>query len=206
MRLFDDLPWWARAPLSIGGVLMATFSKAFPIGFQTAGIYVGIALAIFGLAGTVWHFVKTQQLLSQWRLQWPLARRAPLLAPSVPLHMALHVGHFWVDFTQLKEKLRFGISFVLFNQTDKDIAIEGLRGGLVFERFTKMAAVLLEGNPPFTASARHHDGISITIWQSVTTEEKDRICEIFASGKEVIFSSTLLKSSFANMDARLMKL
>jgi len=110
--------------------------------------------------------------------------------PNISLHMALHVGHFWADFTQIKQHLRFSISLVLFNQTDQDIVIDGVQGNLTFENFS-MAAVSLE-NMPLTAVAHQHDGVTITIWQSVTNEEKDRICEAML-GAQLIFNFTLIR-------------
>nr|MDQ6868100.1 hypothetical protein [Pseudomonadota bacterium] len=103
-------------------------------GLQVSGITnIILALTLWGLAAILlvwgaWHPLKTNFLpiLSQWRLQWPLARKSPLpeaLAPPMPLHRALYVGHFWADFTQIKDEMYFTITIRMFNQTDQNITI-----------------------------------------------------------------------------------
>lgn len=114
------------------------------------------------------------------------------LAP-VPLHMALYVGHFWADFTHVEKDLHFAITLVLFNHTDQNIVIEGVRGNLVFDRFTNMATVPLAQNLPLTVMAHQHDGVDVTIRQSITKEEKDRICEVFASAGTLFFTFDLIR-------------
>jgi hypothetical protein len=98
--------------------------------------------------------------------------------------MALHVSGFWADFTPLKEHLYFTISLVLFNQTDQNIAIEGVRGKFAFDGGQNLAPVSITDNLPITALAHNHDGVVVTMRQSVTKEEKDRICESFARKDE----------------------
>jgi hypothetical protein len=171
-----------RLKLVSGAVLALTEA-----GLQVSGITnIVLALILWGLAAILliwgaWHPFKTNllPLLSQWRLQWPLARKAPLpeaLAPptkpaAAPLQMALYVGHFWADFTHIKDEMYFTITIRIFNQMDQNITIESVRGNLVFERFTKMAAVSLAENLPLTVVAHHHDGATVTIRQGVNAGE-----------------------------------
>ena len=57
-RFAEDLPWWVKWLLIAGGSLMSAFSSKFPDGFQTAGLYLGILIAVLGLAAMIWHGLK----------------------------------------------------------------------------------------------------------------------------------------------------
>jgi hypothetical protein len=147
--------------------------------YQVAACLIGalasIAVAVYWgrLIGWAWP------IASNWLfVRWRNAPRA------IPLHMALHVSRFWADFTPLNDRLYFTISLGLFNQTDQNIIIEGVRGKFAFEGGQNLAPVSLTDNLPITVVAHNHDGVVVTIRQSVTKEEKDRICEIFAQKDE----------------------
>jgi hypothetical protein len=191
MEWLNRLPSGIKVAFVIGGGLMSAFSGKLPDSIQEFGLWLGIAIVGVGLVALTGHFVRTDLfgLLSKWKFQWPLVRKVD---PPVPLHMALYVGHFWADFTQLKEHLHFTITLVLFNQTDRNIVIESVRGNVVFERFMNMAAVSLANNLPLTVLAHQHDGVAITIRQNVSNDEKDRICEILASGGNIPFNLSLI--------------
>jgi hypothetical protein len=61
MYWFENLPWWEKVPLIIGGAMMSAFSNSFPPGLQTAGLFFGIAMAAFGCLAVVWRFLKDWQ-------------------------------------------------------------------------------------------------------------------------------------------------
>jgi hypothetical protein len=63
MHWFEELPWWAKSLLIIGGALMSAFSNSFPPGFQLFGLYLGIALSLAGVMASTWHW------LNQWRVR-----------------------------------------------------------------------------------------------------------------------------------------
>jgi hypothetical protein len=195
MYWFENLPWWAKVPLIIGGALMSAFSNSFPQGLQTAGLILGILIALFGCVAVAWHFVRTE-FANNFALQWPIRRKevsSAAATPQVPLHIALYVGHFWADFTQIKAEMYFTITIRIFNQADQNITVERVRGNLVLERFTKMAAVSLAENLPLTIVAHNHDGTTVTIRQGVSKEQKERICEVLASGETLIFDFDLIR-------------
>ena len=57
-ELFKNLPWWAKSPAAFGGSLISAFSSHLPEALQAAGLYVGIGIAAFGIAATIWHVVR----------------------------------------------------------------------------------------------------------------------------------------------------
>jgi hypothetical protein len=79
--------------------------------------------------------------------------------------------------------LCFDISLVLFNhRTDKNISIHAVHGKLAFENFMTMAGVSLVEIPPVKVLPYQNYGVTVTVRQGVSNEEKERICEILASG------------------------
>jgi hypothetical protein len=143
--------------------------------------------------GPITFLVSAALLVAIVSIIYAATTRSKRTTAQVPLHMALLVGHFWADFTKIKQQQRFGISLVLFNQTDQNIFIEGVRGNLTFDGFANATAISLEGTLPLTIQARQHDGATITIWQNVTKEEQDFICEAFASERSLNFYFGLVR-------------
>ncbi|MGA8612218.1 MAG: hypothetical protein WB760_10955, partial [Xanthobacteraceae bacterium] len=56
IRWFVELPWYVKGPAIVAGFLMSSFSSQFPPNYQALGYYCGIALALWVIAGTVWHW------------------------------------------------------------------------------------------------------------------------------------------------------
>ncbi|HEY4846629.1 MAG TPA: hypothetical protein VIH87_02260 [Methylocella sp.] len=190
MRLFDDLPWWARIPFSIGGVLMATFSNALPIGLQTAGLYVGIALAIFGLAATVWHFVKTRQLLSTWKFQWPITKHGPL---SSTMQAGLYVGEIYFDLSRLDGDRYIEIAIRVFNCTGSIITMSGLKGSISFGAIGGAPSIEEVSLPPPTIRADTDKTIHpsrewfVILAQHVPAATADTISSLLSEKRRVKF-------------------
>lgn len=190
MDWFDRLPQYIKSAFFFGGTGMSTGSGQLPVYLQTIALYIGLILIVIGMDGTVRHLNKEGFFRSVRNLRWPLIGSAT--PPPVPLQMALSVGSFSADFTQIKKLLRFDISLVLFNhRIDHDIAIEAAHGHLAFEHFTTMAEVSLAEPVKVLPYPRY--GVSVTIRQGVNNEEKDRICEILASGEMLVLDFDLIK-------------
>jgi hypothetical protein len=135
-----------------------------------------------------------------WRYFNPLPEQSSIServppAPPAPFDAALYVGSVWnvsADFTKIKDEPSFAITIHISNQTDKNIAIESVRGNLIFERWT-LPAVSPPENMPVIAIAHQHDGAAFTIRQGITKEQRDRICEVLESGGIVTFDFNLIR-------------
>jgi hypothetical protein len=141
-------------------------------------------------------FVCTLAWLGRKQQRYSAASDVPSLPmPPAPIDAVLYVGSVWnisADFTKIKDGASFTITIHISNQTDKNIAIESIRGNLIFERWT-LSAVSPPENMPVIAIARHHDGAAFTIRQDITKEQQDRIREVLESGGIVKFDFSLIR-------------
>jgi hypothetical protein len=55
---FSSLPGVVRGPITFGGALVSAFSSAMPSWLAPYGFYTGIALVCFGVAASVWVWIK----------------------------------------------------------------------------------------------------------------------------------------------------
>jgi hypothetical protein len=109
MPWFENLPWWAKAPLIIGGALMSAFSNSFPQGFQTAGLVLGVAMALFGCVAVGWHFVRSE-VTTRFMFQWPIPRRATRdMTMTEAFHMLNEAGEYPAFEEPLRQALYDGV-------------------------------------------------------------------------------------------------
>jgi hypothetical protein len=130
MRWFENLPWWAKAPLIIGGALMSAFSNSFPQGLQTAGLLLGIAIALFGCVAVIWHFARNE-FLARFVLQWPIRKKASIAVQPPALQVGLYVSDIRLTFANLAER-HSEISMRVFNGTGRVVEFCRLSGHIKF--------------------------------------------------------------------------
>ena len=130
MRWFENLPWWAKVPLIVGGALMSAFSNSFPQGLQTIGLLLGVAIALFGCIAVIWHFMRTK-LLAQFAFQWPIRKRVSPAAQPPTLLAGLYVSDIRLTFASLSER-HSEISMRVFNGTGRVLEFSGLSGRIKF--------------------------------------------------------------------------
>jgi hypothetical protein len=125
MHWFENLPWWATVPLIIGGALMSAFSNSFPQGFQTAGLLLGIIIALFGCVAVAWHFMRIEGFV----LQWPIQRKQ---ASSPTLAAGLYVSDIRFTFADLEKDRHSEISMRVFNGTGNVVEFSSIAGHIKF--------------------------------------------------------------------------
>jgi hypothetical protein len=203
--LFDRAHQIINAVIVFGAAVIAWASTTWHSYWDTyswAGVAfaflvscIGLSLAFFlvGLGVHLWRGVLSTSPSIAKPLPEATVPPAPAAIPA--FDAALYVGSVWnvsADFTKIKDELSFAITIHISNQTDKNIAIESIRGNLIFERWT-LPAVSPPGNMPVIAIAHQHDGSAFTIRQGVTKEQRDRICEVLESGEIVKFDFNLIR-------------
>jgi hypothetical protein len=167
------------------------------IAFLVSCIGLSFAFFLSGLGVYLWRWWRPLSATSP-----PIATPLPeATAPSAPAALpatfdaALYVGSVWnisADFTKIKDEPSFSITIHISNQTDKNIAIESVRGNLIFERWT-LPAISPPENMPVTVISRQHDGAAFTIRQGTTKEQQDRISEVLESGGIAKFDFNLIR-------------
>ena len=128
MSWFENLPWWAKVPLIVGGALISAFSNSFPPGFQTTGLIVGIVIALFGCLAVTWHFMRIR-FTTRFALQWPIRRKH---ASSPTLRAGLYVSDIRFTFASLEKDRHSEISMRVFNGTNRVIEFCSLSGHIKF--------------------------------------------------------------------------
>jgi len=73
IRKFVELPWYVKLPALIAGFLMNAAASQFPAEFQLLAYYCGIGLALWVIAGSVWH----------WTLNWKTLDRSCITVGAV---------------------------------------------------------------------------------------------------------------------------
>lgn len=128
---------------------------------------------------------KVPRFLSDWKLQCPITRRIN----PIPLNMALYVGRFWADLKKLETEDSISLMITLFNQTDSNIIIEGVRGKLKLEIYnlTESTTAVIKEDLPLIVVAHSHNGCIITLQQRIPKEKTTKIFELLESEKSISF-------------------
>ncbi len=137
MRWLENLPWWAKFPLIVGGALMSAFSNSFPQGFQTAGLILGITIALFGFVAAIWHFWESK-FTSRYVLRWPITRKKtsgtidhPTVSSSPPtLATGLYVCDMRFSLTELSDR-HSELTMRVFNGTGRTVEFSGRLSGCI---------------------------------------------------------------------------
>jgi len=105
MHWFENLPWWAKVPLIVGGALMSAFSNSFPQGLQTAGLILGVAIALFGCVAVIWHFIRSE-FSARFVFQWPLHKSPAALKRDMTMTECFHTLNEASEYPAFEAPLR----------------------------------------------------------------------------------------------------
>jgi hypothetical protein len=201
MSWFEILPWWAKVPLIIGGALMSAFSNSFPQGFQTAGLILGIIIALFGCVAVAWHFMRVEGFV----LQWPI-RRGKTSSPS--LAAGLYVSDIRFTFADLEKDRYSEISMRVFNGTGNTVEFSSIAGRIKFSASTS-ADQSRSGDLP-TPSPRQDMATLVTTFQEwlliltqrVPAAEADKLLAMLEADIPIHFNLTELTIEVCTQDDR----
>ena len=108
--LFTGLPWQVRFALIAGGTLISAFSNRLPDFLQDTGLGCGIALVVYGVLASIWHWINEWRRLDirKWLRDYIVEsrnrlaewRKAPRLNPPlsvIVLLIAITVVGAWLN-------------------------------------------------------------------------------------------------------------
>jgi hypothetical protein len=205
MHWLENLPWWAKVPLIIGGALMSAFSNSFPQGLQTAGLILGVLIALFGCVAVAWHFVRTE-FRNNFALQCPI-RRKNVSSPT--LRTGLYVSDIRFSFASLEKDRHSEISMRVFNGTGRIVEFSGLSGYIKFNAPNNADPSRSRGDLP-TPSARPDMAQMIgplqewllILSQRVPAPEADKLLAMLAAGIPIHFDLNGLMIGVCAQDDR----